>query len=301
MTTETKPAGQVQSELDAIFDAANTTGYVHGRDVDGDDAVGIRSDEPVVLASVFKIPVLLELCRRSAAGELDPTERVRVTSADRVLGPTGLSVVLDDVELSWRDLAYLMMSVSDNTATDVIMRRLGLGRIQATLAELGLQKTKLVGDCADLLGTFEEDVGVALTPGLRYEDIDPAKLSVWRSIDPERTSCTTPEEITRLLGLIWRDEAGTPEACAEARRIMYLQVWPHRLTSGFPDALRLGAKTGTLPGIRNEAGVVEFPDGKRYAVAVFTRARTFVDRQPEVDAAIGKAARVAVDALRSRS
>ncbi len=74
--------------------------------------------------------------------------------------------------------------------------------------------------------------------------------------------------------------------------------WP-QLTAGFPDGVKLAAKTGTLPGIRNEAGVVAYPDGKRYAVAVFTRSRVFRDRQPEVDAAIGSAACAAVEALRA--
>ena len=85
---------------------------------------------------------------------------------------------------------------------------------------------------------------------------------------------------------------------AEIRRIMALQVWPHRLTSGFPAGVTLAAKTGTLPGIRNEAGVVMYPDGSRYAVAVFTRAHSYVDRQPNVDASIGKAALAAVEGLR---
>ena len=80
---------------------------------------------------------------------------------------------------------------------------------------------------------------------------------------------------------------------------MSLQVWPHRMTSGFPDQVTIAAKTGTLPGIRNEAGVVTYPDGGRYAVAVFTRSYTFEYRLPAVDAAIGTAARLAVEQLRA--
>ena len=49
---------------------------------------------------------------------------------------------------------------------------------------------------------------------------------------------------------------------------MYAQVWPHRLGSAFGDGYRRGAKTGTLPAIRNESGVVECPDGRRFAVLV---------------------------------
>lgn len=84
-----------------------------------------RPDEPVVTASVFKVAVLVELHRQAAAGRVDLSTRVRVTDADRVFGPTGLSVFADDAELSLRDLATLMVSVSDNTATDLVLRAVG--------------------------------------------------------------------------------------------------------------------------------------------------------------------------------
>lgn len=61
----------------------------------------------------------------------------------------------------------------------------------------------------------------------------------------------------------------------------------------------VSGKTGTLPGIRNEVGVVELGDGARYAVAVFTRHDGARAGLPQADAVIGVAARIAVDALRA--
>jgi beta-lactamase class A len=83
------------------------------------------------------------------------------------------------------------------------------------------------------------------------------------------------------------------------RKIMGEQIWPHRLASGFPSRVRVSGKTGTLWGIRNEAGVVEYPDGGRYAVAVFLRTHDLGERNAPADAAIGRAARAAVDRLRA--
>lgn len=92
------------------------------------------------------------------------------------------------------------------------------------------------------------------------------------------------------------------DACAEARRILGLQVWPHRLASGFPeDEVKTSGKTGTLPTLRNEVGVVEYPDGGRYAVACFTRASTLNQKTPAADTVIGHAARLAVDSLRAQA
>ncbi|OZB84942.1 MAG: hypothetical protein B7X41_14820, partial [Microbacterium sp. 14-71-5] len=67
----------------------------------------------------------------------------------------------------------------------------------------------------------------------------------------------------------------------------------------FPNGVTLAAKTGTLPRWRNEAGVVTYPDGRQYAVAVFTRARTLDERLPRVDASIGRAGFAAVERLRA--
>jgi len=287
----------VTRDLEQIFEDAGATGFLHARAIDGDAEIGVNADDLVVTASVFKIPVLLETARQAASGERSWTDRIRVTPEQHTLGPTGLSVMVDDVDLSLRDLAYLMMSVSDNTATDVIMGIVGLDNINATLQDLGLEQTHLIGDCRELLGTFAEDTGLDRVD-VNLSTVDPNVLGRWRSLDPAKTSRTTPAEMTRLLKLIWTDQAAPAEACAEIRRIMALQVWPHRLTSGFPSGVTLAAKTGTLPGIRNEAGVVTYPDGSRYAVAVFTRARTYVDRQPLVDASIGRGAFAAVESLR---
>ena len=284
-------------DLARLFAPADVRGFVHACEVDGDREVGLDPDEVVVAASVFKVPVMLELARQCAAHELDLAQRVRVPAGRRTIGPTGISVMSDDVDLSLRDLAYLMMSVSDNTATDVIMAMVGIDHITETLRSLGLTKTVLVGDCDELLTSMMEDLGIA-GGDLSLAEVEPEVIAAARVLTPMATNRTTPREMTRLLSMIWRDEAGPPAACAEVRRIMGLQVWPHRLTAGFPDEVGVAGKTGTLPGIRNEAGVVVYPDGSRYAVAVFTRSSTYDFRHPAGDATIGAAARAAVDELR---
>jgi beta-lactamase class A len=200
----------------------------------------------------------------------------------------------DDVDVSLRDLAFWMMSISDNTATDVIMEMLGgASVVNATMKQLGLVETELTGDCLALLDDLGASLG--LTEGADgWQHLDDDVLRACVALQPAGSSRSTPRQMTSLLSMIWRDEAAAPDDCAVIRRIMGLQVWPHRLTSGFPDGFAISAKTGTLPGIRNEAGVVESAEGDRYAVAVFTRSHSFNYRQPAVDAAIGNAAHLAI-------
>jgi beta-lactamase class A len=287
--------------IEQTFRAAGVMGRMHVVDIDGGAEVAVGADGPVVLASVFKLPLLVELHRHAERGLLDLSERIRVPAGDRTAGGTGLSAMLDDVTMSLRDLAYLMIAVSDNAAADVLMGRVGRDAVNALLTELGLPATWVEHDCRGLFATMLADAGVADMRALTQACTDPAVTARLRALVPESTNRSTPREMTRLLGMIWRDEAASPSACAAVRRLLGLQVWPHRLAAGFPfDDVAVAGKTGTLPTLRNEVGVVEYPDGGRYAVAVFTRSYGTAQNQPRADAAIGTAARIAIDHLRAR-
>ncbi|MET4658895.1 serine hydrolase [Streptomyces fungicidicus] len=265
----------------------------------GGREVAVGADDAVVIASLFKMLLVLEFARQAVAGQLDPRERVRVTSADR-LGGWGTAGCLDDVELSLRDLAYFAMSVSDNSAADLLLHRVGLDTVRLLAKELGLERTRVVGGPRDLLESMLEEVGArderefaARYPAL--SDEGKRRLTV---LDPRRTTASTPREITRLLRLVWTDAAGPPEACALVRDLMSKQVFRHRLVSGFPDGVAVAAKTGTLPGLHMEAGVARFPDGECYAIAVFARTHDLTASRATVDAAIGRAAGMAAAYLR---
>ncbi len=284
-------------KFEDIFRAADVDGYVHARDLASGREVGFQPDAAVVAASVFKVPVLVELFRQADAGLIDLAERVTVPVADRAPGPTGLSVMLDPVAMSWRDLALSMIVVSDNAATDVICARVGLRQVNATMRELGLPGTVVDGDCRGLFAQMAQDAGVAdlasfpTQPGLEL-------ISRLRVLNADTTNRTTPREISRLFELIWTDRAASAASCAHLRRILGAQVWPHRLAAGFPEAhIKTAGKTGTLVIVRNEAGVVSFADGRHVAVSVFTRSHEPRAKHPAQDAAIGKAARLAVELL----
>ena len=305
--TATAPSIDARAAIEDVASAAGVRVLLHAVDLDSCAEVSVDADTPVVLASVFKVPVAVELARQFGSGKLDPTERVRVPATQRTSGPTGLSVLVDDVEMSLRDLAQLMISVSDNTATDVVVERVGREAVNATMRELGLPGTVLEGDCRFLLGRLLLDLGLsademkalAADEDEVLERIPPERWTKCRDLDAPSTNRSTPREVTRLLDLIWTDRAAPAEQCALVRRIMSQQVWPHRLRSGFAGDVKVSGKTGTLPFIRNEVGMVQYRDGGRYAVAVFTVAGVPDLSLPAADAVIGTAARIAVGALRS--
>ncbi|XLE01980.1 class A beta-lactamase-related serine hydrolase [Streptomyces sp. 184] len=278
------------------FTDAGVTGQLHARDIDTGADLAVAADTPVSTASVHKVCLLATLYREAEHGRVDLTAAVDVPVAGRTPGPTGLGAMRDAARLSLRDLAVLAVSVSDNTAADVLWDTVGTEAVNRTMTGLGLTRTTAVQKVRDLYAALAEDAGDAGATAL----LDPARVARLRALDPARTNRSTPRELTALLAAVWRDEVCTGAYAADLRRTLGTQAWGHRLASGFPfDDVRISGKTGTLPTLRHEIGVVEYPDGGRYAVAVCTRAAATAVTLPAADAVIGTAARLAVDALRT--
>jgi beta-lactamase class A len=284
--------------LAARFARAGARGFLHARDLAGGAEVGLDADAPVAVASVIKVAFAIAFARGVAAGRLDARERVEVPDSLR-LGGSGTTGFLDPPLISLRDLARLMLTVSDNAATDVVLHRTGAETVTALLDELGLHATHLRNDMASMHRRVVAELG--LDPGrdldAQLAEADPAAVRALDWLDPAHANASTPRDTTALLAAIWTDRAGPPQACAFVREVMGEQVTTQRLASGFGPKVAVAGKTGTLPGVRNEAGVVTLPDGRRAAVAVFTRCESLADRNPAVDAAIGDTARMAVEAL----
>jgi beta-lactamase class A len=280
------------------FEQAGVTGWLHAVDIDSGAEIGSGADEPVTLASVAKLPIAVALHRAADAGRLRLDDQVNL-DADRTAGVAGLGAMHDEARLSLQDLALLMITISDNAAADAVTERVGLDAVQRTADDLGLTRTVIASSCRDQYDALIEDLsrcGMTLAQALA----DPAALARFQVLDPSAatTNRSTPRDVTRLLCRIWRDEAASPDGCNEMRRVLRLQACRHRLASGFPtgDALVAG-KTGTFLNLRSEAGVVEFRDQRRFAVAVFTRADDSALAGPRAEGTIGATARLAVDRL----
>jgi beta-lactamase class A len=212
--------------------------------------------------------------------------------------------------MSVRDLVPQMLTISDNVATDELISLVGLDRINELTAELGLTRTRIASDLRSMLDGMAEEAGFTNYAALARHDptLDgppstdelSRRLNHSAALDPVRGSRTTAADTVRLLQAIWTDTAAASTACASVRHAMGQQVTRHRIASGFGAQVTVAAKSGGLMGIvRNEAGVVTFPDGQQYAVAVFTRRAPEVATDPaRIDAGIGRIARTLIDDLR---
>ncbi|MGW2324317.1 serine hydrolase [Streptomyces sp. NPDC001700] len=291
---------RAQRAIRGMFADAGVRGWLHVADLHRPEAcVTIDPDEPVPVGSVYKVPLMVAFCRLADAGTLDPRERMTLGPADRMPGPTGISILRDDITLSLRDLVVLMMSVSDNTAADAVLRRVGTEAVDAVCRDLGLPFTRIHGGVATTFAqlmaeTGTESLGAAMR---RLADNDATVPPVVYS--PLLKASATPSDMARLLRAIWTGRAASAESCAFMRDAMGKQPWTHRLASGFPyDDVTVSGKTGTFGSMRHEAGVVELADGSAYTAVVFTQAARADSRLPRADAVIGAAARTAVEELR---
>ncbi len=298
--------------------------------VGGEPAAEVRAEEPFPLASVFKLGVLVELFRRVDRHEFDLRTRWTVRSED--LSPEDdILIALDEgLRPTVRDLATLMIIVSDNTATDMLFKRIGLRRVNETLRGLGLRST-------DIFCPNREWYLLLLGYSPRFRSRDPTALRrTWEALDSEgrfaemewlwrrgrgvtkeamlgrvraqdRAGTTTGRawrlweeatdnhgsaaDVAHLLDLIATSRAASRRSCSEMVRILELQQY-HRWSLGLPPGTRVANKTGSISGVVNDAGIV-FPRTRRPFVAVCLT-RDLTPRQTRAaPAAIAHVARAA--------
>mgnify|MGYP001134033145 CR=1 FL=1 len=302
-----------QRSIDAGFVEAGCNGALHVLDLRTGYEVAVHADRPVVLASVFKIFVALEVYAKVAEGLLDPAQHYELKPGALTAGPTGASAFVDPARVSLRDLCLMMLSVSDNAASDILLAQVGIEAVNARLAACGCNSSHVE---ADLRTTFDQlaiDLGFedyaqlaaarsgALGPEAMAASHDARRIDASRAFDAKRTNRSTPRDITRLLRAVWNDEAAPAQACAALRAAMSQQV-STRLGRELPDGATLAAKTGSLTGrIRNEVGVITHVDGRAFAVAVFTHAHAPFRRVSAIEIEMAKGAASAISALRSLS
>ncbi|MBN2336165.1 serine hydrolase [Candidatus Bathyarchaeota archaeon] len=267
------------SLLDAIKEPAEGFKGVLGvavKHLDTGEEASHNGEKLFPTASVFKVPVLVEFYRQVERGLLSLDEEVVLMESDKAPGSGVLKELSEGISISLRDLLSLMMIVSDNTATDLIASRVGFDNVNRMLDELGLSRTRVVKYCREILFDL---VGVNNLP-LKKMTLDVFKAAAeggdyvgsW-SLGVEGNDVTTPMEMTRLLELIAGGEATSRESCDNILELMgKCQTGGYRIPKYLPSkAVLLQRKTGSLPGIRNDVGVVTMKEtGERYALSCFT-------------------------------
>lgn len=294
MTTRRREAAETIREIAADV---GVRARVHAQAVRPDPAppeVAVDDGVSTAIASLYKLPLAAAWADLAHTNALDPRARLLLRSGSRTPGPTGVATLVDDVELSQRDTVRLMLSVSDNTCAEAVLRLVSLERLARWLSEHGLADTTISHGSAGSLRRIIEETGGRSEAEAMARLADPRFDRGTSEYDAALASSSTARELTSILRILWGDER-----YAWVRESMRRQAWRHRIGSGFPhDDVDVAGKTGTLGRLRHEAAVVHFPQEYPVAVAVLTDSIRPEIHQPRVDNAIGAIARTAVNALR---
>ncbi|HUQ80966.1 MAG TPA: serine hydrolase [Gemmatimonadaceae bacterium] len=230
-------AEKMRADLRLI--AEETRGVVGAQVIDlvTGERIGVNDTLTFPQGSTIKIPLLIELFRQDATGQLSLATRVPIRKADRT-GGSGLLLNLGDgtSELSLGDLAMFMITVSDNTATNLLIDRVGMDKVNAAMRDLGVPAVKL-----------------------QRKMIRPKESLAGNE------NIATPAGAATVMAKIAKCELPMPkERCGELRRLLEISKGGP-IEASVPEGVRVAWKPGDIEGVNTAWGLVDLP-GRPYVV-----------------------------------
>jgi beta-lactamase class A len=270
--------------------------------------VAIRPERLFPTASVFKIPVMVEVFAQAEAGCFALGDRMAMPEELRTMGSGVMQKLEAGLAPTIRDLVMLMIIISDNTATEMLLRLLGPDRVTATMRKLGLHDIHVVLNLAEL---FVHAYGLPTDPWPSYAEMREASRS--RVMDygsltfaaSAANTTSSAADMANLLAMIHDGRAGSQAGCADMLTILGAQQLRDRVPRYLPDGA-VANKTGTFRGIRNDAGLITRGEDDVIAFALFTfdrtrlpagNSRALVERNILVNGAMAELGQILWDSL----
>ena len=244
-----------QQEIYRLLADLRGTAGLYIEDCDSGEVFTINPDYVFPSASVIKIPMLALLMRDAQQGLVDLDAPRKIADNNRVGGTGILCELGHDYMPSLRDMAKLMIVLSDNIATNEIMDVIGIDRLNAFCKEMGYQHITLM-----------------------------RKMMDFEAIKQGRNNYMCAGETGRLLSLISRGEFVNEEVSQTIFNMMAAQQCRNKLPAMVPAVtsysgvngtvpegkVLVANKTGDLVGIQHDVGIFQLPDGRRYIISMFT-------------------------------
>lgn len=196
--------------------------------LDGGCAVMMNENMPMMAASVIKIPIMVEAFRQFEAGKLDPQEKHVLQDEEKMPSCGALNRMHAGLEVTMRDLVELMIILSDNTATNILIEKLGIEHVNETMRGLGLKATVLRRKLFDKKAS---EAGLQNTVGAR--------------------------DIGMLLEKMYRGELISEAASEEMLDILRSQKLNGKMPFYLHEkGIKIAHKTGEDDGITHDVGIV---------------------------------------------
>lgn len=240
--------------------------WIFAKNLDTGQEFALRADEPVRTASTIKLPILCGVAAEVAAGRASWDETLTLRDADKVSGSGVLTEFADGTRFTLGDLANLMIVVSDNTATNLILDRIPADTVNAFLDTLGLTRTrslrKVRGDGATLKPPSGWSAAGKLPENQRFG-----------------IGVSTPREMVRLLELL--EQGKVVNAGASARIVATLRRQQYKDGIGRrAEDFEVASKSGSLDALRSDVGIA-YTKGGRIAMALTVDDMPAIDNSPD--------------------
>jgi beta-lactamase class A len=253
LTLTVAHAASLQDKISAVTAGFPGTVSIYAKNLDTGATYALHPDDRVRTASTIKLPILCATFQAVKEGRLKWTDLVTLHDSDKVSGSGILGEFSDGVKLPLSDVAHLMIVLSDNTATNLVIDQVTADYVNDYMDKLGLKNTrsmrKVLGDGPDLKAPS----------GYSKAGLDPANKKYG-------LGSSTPREMVILLERIEKGEIVSPDASKEILKIMKRQ----RDTNGIPRRLGdvvVANKAGALDHLRSDVGIV-YAKNNRIAMAI---------------------------------
>jgi beta-lactamase class A len=233
------PFHELQAELSSAAMHAPGRVGIAIEDLATGETSGVNASANLPAASTIKIPVMVEVFKQMEAGTIDLNTPVVMRASDRDWGWGDMADARIGTERSVNQLLWLMITQSDNTATNMLIRLVGRSHINRTMASLGMRQTRL----SDYLRSESDSIRYALR--------------------------TSPRDMMHLLDKIARERLVDEWSSREMLAILAGQRHNGLLPAALPAGLKIAHKTGSLHDTLNDVGIV-YRDREPYIIAVMT-------------------------------
>ena len=240
--------------------------------VESGEHFDINGDAIFPTASVFKVPVMVEVFKQARQGFFALNDRLELKSKYKTLTTGVLLTLQDGLMPTIRDLMMLMTIVSDNTATTMLMDKVGAEKITRTMHDLGLNSMSIVITVHEM---FLHAFSIPDRPNISVEELQELAQTVemdYNSLTFSRgpeNDVSSANDMTRLMSMIQRNEIVDPDASQEMIDIMRNQQYTNRIPRYLPWRCTAN-KTGTMRGLRNDSGIITCSPISHIAYSVFS-------------------------------
>ena len=224
--------------------------WIYAKNLDTGKDFSLRADEQVRTASTIKLAIMAETFRQVESGKLNWTDEIILTKEKKVGGSGILHEFSDNTKIDLKTALHLMIVVSDNTATNLVLDKVTSDSVNDFMDTLGLRQTR------SLRKVFGGGASKVLTTD---EKMKAFGLGV-----------SSPRDMVKLLEIIENGKLVSREASAEMLKILKRQQYKDGIGRGLPDAIVSSAsKSGALDKLRSDVGIIYTPRG-RIAIAITT-------------------------------